>query len=158
MKSPLSLLLAGLLLASPLAAQAAEMLEVPVGGAIVLPLRGTARSVVVGNPAIADVTVDGPRNLTVFGKAPGGTTLAVLDAGGGILMQRQVVVLAGGESSVTLRYGTGKSWVPGGATAIVDCGLNACAPANTLSGESPYKQKAGAASGPPPAPQQVTPQ
>jgi hypothetical protein len=153
MKSPLPLLLASLLWASPLAALATEMLEVPVGGAITVPLRGTARSVVVGNPAIADVTVDGPRNLTVFGKAIGGTTLAVLDAGGGILMQRQVVVLAGGESSVTLRYGTGKSWVPGGATAIVDCGINACAPANTLPSESPYKQRSGGAAAPPPPPQ-----
>lgn len=140
----LSLLLAGLLWAAPLAVQAAEALEVPLGGATLLPLRGTARSVVVGNPAIADVTVDGPRSITVFGKAPGGTTLSVLDAGGGVLVQRQVVVLAGGDTSVTLRYGTGKTWVPGGATAIVDCGVTACAPANTLSAESPYKAKTSA--------------
>ena len=134
----LSLLFTGLLWAAP---SAAEVLEVSLGGASLLPLNGVARSVVVGNPAIADVTVDGPRSITVFGKAPGGTTLAVLDAGGGVLMRRQVVVLAGGETSVTLRYGTGKSWVPGGATAIVDCGVTACAPANTLSSESPYKAK-----------------
>lgn len=153
----LSLLLAGLLSAAPLAAWAAEALEVPLGGAMLLPLRGAARSVVVGNPAIADVTVDGPRAITVFGKAPGGTTLAVLDAGGGVLVERQVVVLAGGANSVTLRYGTGKTWVPGGATAIVDCGANACAPANVLSGESPYKAKAGAAA-PASAAPQVPPQ
>jgi hypothetical protein len=145
----LSLLFAGLLSAASPAGWAAELLEVPLGGAALLSLRGAARSVVVGNPAIADVTVDGPRAITVFGKAPGGTTVAVLDAGGGILAQRQVVVLAGGDGSVTLRYGTGKSWVPGGAVAIVDCGLSACAPANTLSGESPYKAKTSAA----PAPQ-----
>lgn len=145
----LSLLLAGALWAAPWAVMAAEMLEVPLGGATLLPMRGAARSVVVGNPAIADVTVDGPRNITVFGKAPGGTTIAVLDAGGGVLVQRQVVVLAGGDGSVTLRYGTGKSWVPGGATAVVECGLNACAPANTLSGETPFKAKVSAA----PAPQ-----
>lgn len=149
----LSLLFAGLLSAVPLAALAAEALEVPLGGAMLMPLRGVARSVVVGNPAIADVTVDGPRTITVFGKTPGGTTLAVLDAGGGVLAERQVVVLAGGPNSVTLRYGTGKTWVPGGATAIVDCGANACAPANTLPGDSPYKARIGAA-----APPQVSPQ
>ncbi|ARJ66873.1 hypothetical protein WV31_14930 [Magnetospirillum sp. ME-1] len=149
-----SLLLAGLIWAAPSAGSAAEMLEVPLGGASLLPMRGMARSVVVGNPAIADVTVDGPGTITVFGKAPGGTTLAVLDAGGGVLFQRRVVVLAGGDTSVTLRYGTGKNWVPGGATAIVDCGLNTCAPANVLSGESPYKAKAAGAA---PAPQ-VPPQ
>jgi len=141
----LSLLLAGLLWAVPLAvtpaARAAEALEVPLGGISVLPMRGVARSVVVGNPAIADVTVDGPRSITVFGKAPGGTTVAVLDAGGGVLVQRQVVVLAGGDTSVTLRYGTGKTWVPGGVTAIVDCGVTACAPANTVPADSPYKAK-----------------
>ncbi|CUW38435.1 conserved exported protein of unknown function [Magnetospirillum sp. XM-1] len=149
----LFLLLAGLISASPSAGSAAEMLEVPLGGAMLLPMRGLARSVVVGNPAIADVTVDGPGSITVFGKAPGGTTLAVLDSGGGVLVRRQVVVLAGGDTSVTLRYGTGKTWVPGGATAIVDCGLNACAPANALSGESPYKAKAAVVAAP-----QVSPQ
>ena len=151
-RQSLSLLFAGLLWAVPPAAQAAEVLEVPLGGATLLPLRGTARSVVVGNPAIADVTVDGPRAITVFGKAPGGTTLAVLDAGGGMLVERHVVVLAGGGDSVTLRYGTGKTWVPGGATVIVDCGVTACAPANTLSGESPYKAKTAAAAAPQAAP------
>lgn len=140
-RQSLFLMLAALLWAAPLTARATEALEIPLGGATLLPMRGVARSVVVGNPAIADVTVDGPRTITVFGKAPGGTTLAVLDAGGGVLAQRQVVVLAGGETSVTLRYGTGKTWVPGGATAIVDCGPTACAPANTLAGESPYKAK-----------------
>jgi hypothetical protein len=140
----LSLLFAGLLSVTPLVVPAAEVMEVPLGSASLLPLKGVARSVVVGNPAIADITVDGPRSITVFGKAPGGTTLSVLDAGGGVLMQRQVVVMAGGDSSVTLRYGTGKTWVPGGTTAIVDCGMTACAPANTLSGDSPYKAKMGA--------------
>jgi hypothetical protein len=149
----LFLLFAGLLWGAPMAVQAAEVLEVALGSATLLPMRGVARSVVVGNPAIADVTVDGPRSITVFGKAPGGTTLSVLDAGGGILAQRQVMVLAGGDNSVTLRYGTGKTWVPGGAVAIVDCGLTACAPANVLAGESPYKAKS--ASAPPP---QVPPQ
>ena len=153
LRFPLSLLLTGLLWAVPSTVWAAEVMEVPLGGATLLPLRGTARSVVVGNPAIADVTVDGPRAVTVFGKAPGGTTLAVLDAAGGVLLQRQVVVLAGGETSVTLRYGTGKTWVPGGATAIVDCGITACAPANTLTGESPYKVKQAAAATPQVAPQ-----
>lgn len=145
MKSPATVLLALLLLAAPAAVRASEALEVPLGGAVPLPMRGTARSVVVGNPAIADVSVDGPRTITVFGKAPGGTTIAVLDAGGGVLVRRQVVVLAGGDDSITVRYGTGKSWVPGGATAIVDCGPTACAPANALSGDSPYKAKQGAA-------------
>ncbi len=140
----LPLLFTVLFFAAPPAALAAEVLEVPLGGLSLLPLKGVARSVVVGNPAIADVTVDGPRSITVFGKTPGGTTLAVLDAGGGVLMQRQVIVLAGGESSVTLRYGTGKTWVPGGATAIVDCGTTACAPANILAGDSPYKVRASA--------------
>lgn len=135
------LLLAAWLAGTPLAAMATEVLEVPVGGAVPLSLRGAARSVVVGNPAIADVTVDGPRVVTVFGKAPGGTSLLVLDSGGGILARRDVVVLAGGDTSVTIRYGTGKNWVPGGATAIVDCGPSACAPANSLPGDSPYGAK-----------------
>lgn len=144
---PFSALLSLVLLTAPVAAAAAEVLELPLGGAASVPLRGAARSVVVGNPAIADVTVDGSRSVTVFGKAPGGTTLAVLDAGGGVMVERWVVVLAGGDGAVTLRYGTGKTWVPGGAAAVVACGVKDCAPANTLSTESPFKDKPAAAAG-----------
>ncbi|MBI3446783.1 MAG: pilus assembly protein N-terminal domain-containing protein [Magnetospirillum sp.] len=124
------------------AAGPAAPIEVPLGGAVLVQVGGAARSVVVGNPAIADVTVDSPRSITLFGKFTGGTTLAVLDANGGVLLNRPVVVTAGGNGSVTIRYGTGKTWVPGGATAIVDCGADSCAPANTIpTADSPYKSK-----------------
>lgn len=131
--------------AAAFAAGTAEPIEVPLGGAVLVQVGGSARSVVVGNPAIADVTVDTPRTITLFGKYTGGTTLAVLDAGGGVLLERPVVVTAGGNASVTVRYATGKTWVPGGAIAITDCGTGTCAPANTLpAGESPYKAKTAA--------------
>ena len=127
------------------AAGPAEPIQVPLGGSTLVHLGSGASHVVVGNPAIADVTVDSARTITVFGKFTGGTTLAVLDAGGGVLLERQILVTAGGATSVTVRYATGKTWVPGGATAIVDCGPDSCAPANALpTADSPYKSKAAA--------------
>lgn len=127
------------------AAHAADPVEVPLGGSVLVQTGGAARSVVIGNPAIADVTVESPRTIAVFGKYTGGTTLQILDGGGSILYQAAVVVMPGGADSVTLRYGGGKAWVPGGATAIVDCLPGRCAPANTLPPENPYKARAVAA-------------
>lgn len=138
---------ASLLVAAPMAAFAAgssEPISVPLGGATLVQLGGAARSVVVGNPAIADITIDSARTITVFGKFTGGTTLAVLDAGGRVLLERAILVTAGGANSVTIRYGTGKTWVPGGTTAIVDCAADSCAPANALPPDSPYKSKPAA--------------
>ncbi|CAA7613151.1 conserved exported hypothetical protein [Candidatus Terasakiella magnetica] len=127
------------------AARAADPVEVPLGGSVLVHIGGTARSVIIGNPAIADVTVESPRTIAVFGKYTGGTTLQILDGSGSILYQAAVVVMPGSADSVTLRYGGGKAWVPGGAAAIVDCLPGRCAPANTLPPETPYKARAAAA-------------
>ncbi|OAN44821.1 hypothetical protein A6A04_08385 [Paramagnetospirillum marisnigri] len=130
-------------------ALAAESVEVALGGATQLKLSAAARQVIIGNPAIADVTMQNARSLTLFGKYPGGTSLSVLDGAGRVVLDAVVVVTAGGAESVTVRYGTGKTWVPGGVTTVVDCSPQRCAPAVSLPSESPYK--AGAAA-PAPAP------
>ncbi len=128
---------------------AAETIEVPLGGAGVVRLGQAARQVVVGNPAIADVTMQSPQTLAVFGKYPGGTTLLVLDGGGRVVLDATVVVVSAGADGdgVTVRYGTGKTWVPGGTTAVADCSAVRCSPAMTLPSETIYKAGGGA---PPP--------
>lgn len=123
-------------------ALAAESLEVPLGGATVIKLNGAAQQVIVGNPAIADVTVQNSHSLTLFGKYPGGTTLSVVDGNGRVVLDASVLVTAGGADSVTVRYGTGKTWVPGGVTTVVDCSPQRCAPAIAMPTETPYKASA----------------
>jgi Pilus formation protein N terminal region len=126
---------------------AAENIEVSLGGAELIQLPQSAHQVVIGNPAIADVSMQSARSLSVFGKYPGGTTLAVMDGSGAVILDAIIVVTAGSSEAVTVRYGTGKSWVPGGITSVVECSRERCAPAMALPTDTPYK--AGA---PPAAP------
>jgi Flp pilus assembly secretin CpaC len=75
-------------------AAAAESLSVRMNQNTAVRLSAPARSVVVGNPAVADVTVLDARSLVVVGKAYGVTNLMVMDAAGRTILDRQVVVTA----------------------------------------------------------------
>ena len=132
--------------------EAADSIEVPLGGALSVPLGRAAHQVVIGNPAIADVTVQSARDLTLFGKYPGGTTLTVMGAGGNLILDAVVVVTAGSPEAVTVRYGTGKTWTPGGTTAVVECGHERCSPAMALPTDTPYKAGGAPAATPATAP------
>jgi pilus assembly protein CpaC len=61
----------------------------------VIHLPAAAERVIVGNPALADVTVDSPRLISVFGRAPGETNLIVLGAHDQLLLSRALVVSRG---------------------------------------------------------------
>jgi len=73
------------------AALAASM-GVPLDQAVIVTLSAPAHDVVVGNPAIADVTVSDQRHLVVTGKSGGVTNLVVNDAAGRTIFNRQIVV------------------------------------------------------------------
>ncbi len=60
----------------------AEQLTVALDGARVLQLEKPVSVIVVGNPIIADVTVDSPTRLRLTGLAPGKTNLLVFDRSG----------------------------------------------------------------------------
>jgi Flp pilus assembly secretin CpaC len=96
----------GVLIASVLAAAAAlpgvasaqsQPLSVEIDQSARIQLRGQAGSVIVGNPAIADVTVVDANTLFVTGKGYGVTEVVVVDGVGRTLFQSQVVV-AGGDA------------------------------------------------------------
>lgn len=107
----------------PVAVRAAgSAIEVGVGRTALVRLDKPARSVVVGDPAVADVSVEGPNQLVVFGKRAGGTSLTVLGAGRAVLVEAEVVVHPGG-AGVTVTYGAGKGVEPGGRTAVYACGV-----------------------------------
>ncbi|MEZ5832691.1 MAG: pilus assembly protein N-terminal domain-containing protein [Dongiaceae bacterium] len=79
-------------------ASARDALTVELDGARILKLDSPASDVVVGNPNIADVTVQTPSRLVIIGRAPGVTRLIVM-SDGTITMDTQVVVTAKGVSS-----------------------------------------------------------
>ena len=85
--------LALLLVVSP-GANAATLptMTLPVGQGELVRLNQPAASVFVANPEIADVQVNGPRSVLVFGVRTGRTTLYALAEGGQTIIAREVRV------------------------------------------------------------------
>jgi Flp pilus assembly secretin CpaC len=106
---PLRRLSAALAAATMIAAAAgpalAAGLEVHVDQSVRVALAGSASSVVVGNPSIADVSVVDDRTLLVLGKGYGVTNLVVLDHGGHVLYDRDVVVSSADDGRVSIWRG-----------------------------------------------------
>ena len=92
MRASAALFSLALIVATP--AVAAETLSVRLNQNAAVRLAAPARSVVVGNPAIADVTMLDARNMMVVGKSYGITDVIVIDARGRTILDRQVVVTA----------------------------------------------------------------
>jgi Flp pilus assembly secretin CpaC len=67
-------------------------LSLDAGGAERILLSAPVRDIVVGDPAVADVSVVNERTLVVLGKKPGATTILAFDAQGRALADRDVVV------------------------------------------------------------------
>jgi Flp pilus assembly secretin CpaC len=75
-------LIAPLMCATPALAESAEPIAVNVNMARVLRISAPAATVIVGNPGIADVTIQDPKTLVLTGKSYGQTNLIVLDSYG----------------------------------------------------------------------------
>lgn len=89
-------------LAAPAVAQS---MPIRIDQAARIVLGGTARDVIVGNPAVADVTVLDGRTLVVTGKGYGITNLMVVDGRGRTILDRQIVVSANDDGRVTMYRG-----------------------------------------------------
>src|SRR5690606_1547144 len=76
------LLLASLAAPMPSQAQDGAPISVNVNMARVLRISAPAATVIVGNPGIADVTIQDPQTLILTGKSYGQTNLIVLDSRG----------------------------------------------------------------------------
>ena len=120
--SLIRLLLVGLpvVLGATAATAQGRQLEVPIHQATRVQLGAAAGSVIVANPAIADVAVTDARTLFITGKSYGLTEIIAIDALGRPLFQRQVAVSPGETGSVRV-------W-RGGEAVEVACGAR-CAPA-----------------------------
>lgn len=80
-------------------------LPVASGQASYVTLGGPVRDIVVGDPAIADVSVVNDRTLVVLGKRPGVTSLLAFGPSGRALADRQIVVSENGSGGVTVYRG-----------------------------------------------------
>lgn len=89
----------GLLAATEIVVMADEAKLVSVGGEI--------STVVVGNPAIADATVQG-QNVFIHGRSYGSTNLIVLDKEGSQIANLGITVMQGGNSNLTVFRAGGK--------------------------------------------------
>lgn len=106
-----SLCLATLSFQAPAHAQDNAPISVNMNMARVLRISAPASTVIVGNPGIADVTIQDPMTLVLTGKSYGQTNLIVLDAGGEPIadtlievmqMQAGVMTVYQGQSRTTL--------------------------------------------------------
>ncbi|WP_395945211.1 pilus assembly protein N-terminal domain-containing protein [Brevundimonas sp.] len=124
--------LASASIAAPVAALAQSgALNVEIDRSARVQLRGSASSVIVGNPQIADVTVVDANTLFIVGKGYGVTEVVAVDGVGRTLFQREVVVTGGSTGSVRV-------WRGGQATEMA-CGAS-CVPsvrATASTGASP---------------------
>lgn len=68
-------------------------ISVNVNMARVLRINAPAATVIVGNPAIADVTIQDPKTLILTGKSYGQTNLIVLDVSGNALADTLIDVV-----------------------------------------------------------------
>lgn len=90
-------------IASP--AIAAPSTNVAIDHTTRINLRGAAASVIVGNPAVADVTVVDERTLFLSGRGYGVTEVTVLDPLGRTIWSSEVVVTAPNQGSVSIYRG-----------------------------------------------------
>ena len=97
----------------------AQSLNVEIDRSARIGLRGAAASVIVGNPAIADVTVVDANTLFVTGKGYGVTEVIAVDGVGRTIYQGEIVVTGGSTGSVRV-------WRGAQATEMV-CGAS-CSP------------------------------
>jgi Flp pilus assembly secretin CpaC len=102
------LLVAVAVLASPaagLAESANDAIAVNVDQAKLVKLPGRVATIVVGNPLIADVTLQPGGMVVVTGKGYGATNFIALDRGGEVLVDRQIQVEGPSDRLVTVYRG-----------------------------------------------------
>ena len=93
------------------------MVKVELDQARIYRLAAPASTIVIGNPAIADATLQDSQTLIVTGRAYGQTNLIVLDGQGETITDVQLAVLAASENLVTVYKGVKRQSL----SCVADC-------------------------------------
>ncbi len=83
-----------------------SLVETTIDEATLIRLGKDAAQLIVGNPAIADVSAQSPRLLVITGKSYGATNLIALDSEGREIFSARLAVRDGDKRQVTLYKGT----------------------------------------------------
>jgi Flp pilus assembly secretin CpaC len=108
---PLLVMVTAALLAVPVAAQAEtnDPISVRVNMARILRISAPAATVIIGNPGVADVTIQDPQTLVLTGKSYGQTNLIVLDNMGNPIADTMITVVQAQSGLVTVFLGTART-------------------------------------------------
>lgn len=106
-KSLAVLLSAGIMLGNLAPAVAADSapVSVKVNMARILRIDAPASTVIIGNPGIADITIQDPQTLVLTGKSYGQTNLIILDANGNPIADTMIEVTQDMADVVTVYVG-----------------------------------------------------
>jgi hypothetical protein len=129
------------------AALAAGEVDVPLNGSLRVPLHGSAAKVVVGDPAIADVSMTDAHSLILLGRGYGSTQVTVTDHRGRTLLASRVSVVQPDEGHITYYKGVAShEYTCAGSRCIEAAG----APAAALPAAPPLASPAEPAAEPAP--------
>jgi Flp pilus assembly secretin CpaC len=131
-------LLALLIAAPAIPTAAGEPISVKVNMARILRINSPAATVIVGNPGIADVTIQDPQTLVLTGKSYGQTNLIVLDDIGNPIADTLVEVVQAQADLVTVYMGA--------ARTTLSC-APVCQPTIMLGDDTGFTSEAVASSG-----------
>jgi Flp pilus assembly secretin CpaC len=87
----------------------AAPVSVKVNMARILRISAPANTVIVGNPRVADVTIQDPQTLVLTGKSFGQTNLIVLDAQGNPIADTLIEVVQAQADLVTVYMGSART-------------------------------------------------
>jgi Flp pilus assembly secretin CpaC len=93
------------------AADAGGPVTVKVNMARILRISAPASTVIVGNPGVADVTIQDPQTLVLTGKSYGQTNLIVLDDQGNPIADTLLEVIQANTNTVTIFQGSSRTTV-----------------------------------------------
>lgn len=105
----LCLSLATGLAAVPVSAADGAPINVNVNMARILRINASAATVIVGNPGVADVTIQDPQTLILTGKSFGQTNLIVLDSAGNPIADTLIEVVQLQAGTVTVYQGQSRT-------------------------------------------------
>ena len=96
-------------LVTPAAAAEGDPISVKVNMARILRMSAPAATVIIGNPGVADVTIQDPQTLVLTGKSYGQTNLIVLDSMGNPIADTLIDVIQAQADVVTVYLGQART-------------------------------------------------